>query len=404
MRWLDSSGQRCRPNTPGATKHTETSRLYYAFGVISHSRRPIPLARTLAESRTKLSKILKGLASADRPRTLAQRLDDWRQTLALAGITRARQMDLIYKVSAILAAANVLQATELPAEAVRAVFSRWTDGSRRRWSVQTRSHYLKALNQFLRHAALPAIRIKLPVPRHHKILKRGALTLEQATRLLEGTRASSRVFRGLSGVQRERLYRLVLTTGLRRGELMILTDRHLHGLQIHLSPVETKNRQGAVLDLGPTLAAELASLRGLWFPGTWHDRSAKMVRLDLDESRVCPVERLDLHGLRHTYVTWCAQRWGVEVTQRLARHSTSVLTLDYYTHASPDHVAAAAGELENRLGCAKGVQPLCDSSITDLAGGSNSPKNSGCRAHLIGFEPITYGSEDHCSVQKTPKK
>lgn len=403
VRWLDSSGQRCPPNTPGATKHTETSRIYYAFGVVPHSRRPIPLARTLAESRAKLSKILKGLASADRPRTLAQRLDDWRQTLALSGITRARQQDLLYKVSSILAAAGILQATELPAETVRAVFARWTDGSRRRWSVQTRAHYLKALNQFLRHAQLTAIRIKLPVPKHHKVLRRGALTLEQATRLLEGTRASARVFRGLDGSQRERLYRLVLTTGLRRGELMVLSDRHLRGLQIHLTSTETKNRQGAVLDLGPALAAELAPLRGLWFPGTWHDRSAVMVRRDLDEARVCTAERIDLHGLRHTYITWCAQRWGVEVTQRLARHSTSVLTLDYYTHASPDHVAAAAGELEHRLGCAKGVQPVCDSGNKDLAGGSNSPENSGCRAHLIGFEPITYGSEDHSAAQKIAK-
>lgn len=356
VRYHDTSGRRCSPTAPGSIKSTEVSRLYYAFGAIPHSRRPIPLAHTMAASKIKLAKILQGLVSPDKPKPMRKRLEEWKQTLALAGISAARQQDLAYKVSAILTAADRMHATELPSEAVRAVFVGW-DASRRRWSVQTRTHYLKALNQFLRHAGLPAVRFKLPVPKHHKVLRRGALTLEQATRLLQGTRASPRVFRGLDGVQRERLYRLVLTTGLRRGELMRLSDRHLHGLQIRLTPLETKNRQGAVLDLGPELATELAALRGIWFPGTWHDRSAIMVAKDLEESRVTIQERVDLHGLRHTYITWCAQRWGVEVTQRLARHSTSVLTLDYYTHATPDHLAQAAQSLESQLGCAKGVQP-----------------------------------------------
>lgn len=65
--------------------------------------------------------------------------------------------------------------------------------------------------------------------------------------------------------------------------------------------------------------------------------------------------RLDLHSLRHTFITWCAQKFRVEITQKLARHSTSVLTLDYYTHAANDDIHAAVATLENELlGCVKG--------------------------------------------------
>lgn len=407
-RYYDSSGRRCNPKTPGAIKKLETSSLYYAHNLIPYSRRPIPLARTLAASKRKLAQIRAGMAeqagAARLPRPLAQRLAEWRQTLSLSGITVAQQKNLLQKVTRVLTAANALHATELPAEAVRSVFSRW-EATKARWAPQTRVHTLKAVNQFLRHSGLPAIRIKLPVPKHHKVLIRGALTLAQATQLLQGTHASARVFRGLSGPRRELLYRLVLTTGLRRGELMRLSGRHLRGLKIVLEPLETKNRQGAVLDLGPELALELAQIRGTWFPGTWHDRSATMVRADLQESGVVTSQRIDLHALRHTYVTWCAGRWGVEVTQRLARHSTSVLTLDYYTHVTPEYAQAAAVEMEKRLarGCAVGVPDFERLKTTDPKGGSNSPENVGQKAHLIGFEPITYGSEDLPNGAHFPK-
>lgn len=345
-----------RCNRIGAvSKFVEKSKIFYAFGVVTGSRRPIPLERTLADSRAKLKKILQDKnPPPPRPKPLTRHLEDWRKTLALSGITLRQQEELSFKVTSILADAGALHAAGVTAETVRDVFTRW-ENTKPRWAAQTRVHYLKALNQFLRHAGLPLIRIKLPVPRHHRVLCRGALTMEQAAQLLTGTRASTRLFRGLTGQQRELIYRLILTTGLRRGELTRLDENHLHGLKIVLAPMETKNRRGAVLDLGPALAAELARIRGQWFPGTWWDRAAPMVRADLLECGVQPAARIDLHALRHTYITWCAGRWGVEVTQKLARHSTSVLTLDYYTHATPEYAQTAARDMESRLGCAQGV-------------------------------------------------
>ena len=338
------------------TKQTEKSKIYYAFGAIPGSRRPIPLAATKAESVAMLARIIAG-TEAIKIKTLSSHLSNWAAALKLAGITRARQNEVVAKVRRILDAANVLQSKTITAEQARAVFTLW-DSKKRRWSAQTKAHYLKALNQFLRHAALPAIRITLPVIRANKTYQRGALTLEQASALVTMTANSCTTFRGLDGHRRALLYRLILTTGLRRKEAMALTPAHLRASRISLIAGETKNRRAASIDVGPALSTALATITGRLFPGNWHDRSALMVRRDAAAAGVTTTTRLDLHSLRHTFITWCAQKFRVEITQQLARHSTSVLTLDYYTHATNEDIHAAAATLENELlGCVKGCAP-----------------------------------------------
>lgn len=335
------------------TKRIEKSKIYYAFGAIPGSRRPIPLATTKAESVAMLARIIAG-TEAIKIKTLSSHLSNWAAALKLAGITRARQNEVVAKVRRILEAAGVTASKTISAEQARAVFTKW-DSEKRRWSAQTKAHYLKALNQFLRHAALPAIRITLPVIRANKTYQRGALTLEQASTLVTTTANSRTTFRGLDGHRRALLYRLILTTGLRRKEAMALTPAHLRASRISLIAGETKNRRAANIDVGPALSTALATITGRLFPGTWHDRSAVMVRKDAAAAGVTTTTRLDLHSLRHTFITWCAAKFRVEVTQQLARHSTSVLTLDYYTHAANDDIHAAATTLENELlGCVKG--------------------------------------------------
>lgn len=349
-----------------------------------------------------LARIMAG-TETPKTKTLAGHLANWAATLALAGITQARQREVVAKVKRILDAAGVLQSKTISAEQARSVFTRW-DAEKRRWSAQTKAHYLKSLNQFLRHAGLPAIRITLPVIRANKTYQRGALTIEQASALVTTTASSPATFRGLDGHRRALLYRLILTTGIRRKEAMTLTAGHLQQSRLSLLSHETKNRRQANIDLGPALSAELATLTGPLFPGTWHDRSAVMVRRDAAAAGVTTTTRLDLHSLRHTFITWCAQKFRIEITQKLARHSTSVLTLDYYTHAKNDDINAAAGALEDELNrCAF----RCANQMLKRAGGGGAGKTNSEKTrrkhHIlmrpIGVEPITYGSEDRCSIQ-----
>ena len=338
------------------TKKVEKSSIYYAFGAIPGSRKPIPLCKTKAESTAMLARIVAGTETV-KVKTLAGHLSNWAAALKLAGITQARQREVVAKVRRILEAANVTASKTITAEQARGVFTLW-DSEKRRWSAQTKAHYLKALNQFLRHAALPAIRITLPVIRANKTYQRGALSLEQASALVTSTASSCTTFRGLDGHRRALLYRLILTTGLRRKEAMALTPAHLRASRISLIAGETKNRRAASIDVGPALSTALATITGRLFPGNWHDRSAVMVRRDAAAAGVNVTTRLDLHSLRHTFITWCAAKFRVEITQQLARHSTSVLTLDYYTHATNEDIHAAATTLENELaGCVLGCVP-----------------------------------------------
>jgi len=400
-RYYDEFGVRCHPSK-ATSKRKETSKIYYGFNVFPGSRRPIPLAATKAESAAMLARLMAG-TEAPKTKTLASHLTNWAAALALAGITQARQREVVAKVKRILDAAGVLQSKTISAEQARSVFTRW-DAEKRRWSAQTKAHYLKALNQFLRHAGLPAIRITLPVIRANKTYQRGALTVEQASALINATANSPATFRGLNGHRRALLYRLILTTGIRRKEAMALTPAHLKQSRLTLLAGETKNRKQADIDLGPALSTELATLTGPLFPGTWGDRSAVMVRRDAAAAGVTTTTRLDLHSLRHTFITWCAAKFRIEITQKLARHSTSVLTLDFYTHAKNDDINAAAAALENELeGCALGCVLGCATEVKKDHGENPPPlknrRKTTKNMRPIGVEPITYGSEDRCSIQ-----
>lgn len=348
VRYYDTHGAQCHP-LKATTKRTEKSKIYYAFGAIPGSRRPIPLATTHAESAGMLARIMAGTTPpAAGAAPLATHMESWAASLKLAGLTLKRQSEVVGKVKRILIAAGVLHGTSISAEQTRAVFTRWND-EKRRWSAQTKAHYLKALNQFLRYAALPSIKINLPIIRANKTYQRGALTLQQATDLITTTARSPDSFRGLTGHRRALLYRLILTTGLRRAELMALTPAHLRASKISLIAGETKNRRPANIDVAPALSTALATITGRLFPGTWHDRSAVMVRKDAAAAGITTTTQLDLHSLRHTFITWCAAKFRIEITQKLARHSTSVLTLDYYTHPKNDDITAAAAVIENDL-------------------------------------------------------
>lgn len=91
------------------------------------------------------------------------------------------------------------------------------------------------------------------------------------------------------------------------------------------------------------LKADLKAAREAWLQqateGKARDKRAKSKTLEpTDESgRV-----LDFHCLRHTFITRLAKS-GVhpKTAQRLARHSTITLTMDYYTHSLPTGERAA---------------------------------------------------------------
>ena len=145
-RYYDECGAQCPP-AKATSKRTEKSKIYYGFNVFPGSRRPIPLAATKPESAAMLARIMAG-TETPKNKTIAGHLANWAAALAIAGITRARQKVVVATVKLILDVAGAPQSNTIRAEQVRSVFTKW-DAEKRRWSAQTKAHYLKSLNQLL---------------------------------------------------------------------------------------------------------------------------------------------------------------------------------------------------------------------------------------------------------------
>lgn len=86
----------------------------------------------------------------------------------------------------------------------------------------------------------------------------------------------------------------------------------------------------------------------LW-PGEWHLKAAKMLRVDLDKAKIAPETAegiIDFHSLRVSYCTALA-RAGISpaIAQKLMRHSDIKLTLEIYTKFSSEEVSDAVDKL-----------------------------------------------------------
>lgn len=190
--------------------------------------------------------------------------------------------------------------------------------------------------------------------------ERKPLSDDEAQRLIETTYRSERLYRKLAGKDRALLYLLAQRTGLRRKELRSLTPR---SFQLDCSPpivrlqaAESKRRKRDVLplpdDLVPIFAEYLANrppTLPVW-PGSWWRRSAEMLRLDLSDAKIEPVDAegrvIDFHGQRTTFITSLA-RAGVTpaAAQKLARHSDINLTLGVYTRLDAQDLTEALRRL-----------------------------------------------------------
>jgi integrase len=218
---------------------------------------------------------------------------------------------------------------------------------------------VKALTRWLvrnrRLAADPLAGLALLDEKADVRLERRPLAPEEL-RLLLAAAEGGRVLRGLTGPERRLLYLVASATGFRASELASLTPASL-GLDgdpptVTVRAAYAKNRKTATLPLRADVAAALrAFVKGrkraapLW-PGKWAEAGAELLRADLAAAGIPPEDEdgrsLDLHGLRHTFITGLAKA-GVHprTAQELARHSDIRLTMRTYTHLQVRDLADA---------------------------------------------------------------
>ena len=278
---------------------------------------------------------------------------------------------VVYRCKNLFEAAKITRLSGINAEVISSTLAEMRatskDGQLGQ-SVQTSNHYLRAIKQFTRWLRLEKRFINdslarlemlnVQVDRRHD---RRALSEGEVTRLLKVTLAGESVL-SFSPTDRHMLYVMAMSTGLRASELASLTAA---SLQLEVSPPTvtvqagySKRRRMDVLPL-PADILELARdwlkakspTEKLW-PGDWAENryAGKMLQVDLKAAGI-PYQDAsglfaDFHALRHTYITNLARN-GVPLAtaQKLARHSTPVLTALRYTHIDLNDQKLAVDQL-----------------------------------------------------------
>ena len=195
-----------------------------------------------------------------------------------------------------------------------------------------------------------------------------------------------------------------------------------------------RDEQRTILAFDRAADAKLERL----FPGTWREKAAKMLRIDLDAAGIAYATDdgiADFHSLRHSFISNLVSG-GVhpKLAQQLARHSTIALTMDRYTHVglldmtaaleSLPTVSAPARQTMRATGttdvtpdfsCTKSCnapvqlnrfQPLSTETMTTIAASGQKQENPQIPAECEGFEgvkalglePRTYGLKVRCST------
>ncbi len=256
---------------------------------------------------------------------------------------------------------------------------------------------------------------------------RGELTMDNLSTCLERARQTlgADTVADLEAVGRERgmIYRTLLATGLRKGELASLTvvDVDLDRGLIHLRAENEKNREGNSLPVPADLVGELRQWiadkaqeyrrrnparigRGgkaevLHLPGDTllfvvPDGLVKILRRDMQAAGIPKTDgrgrTVDVHAMRMTFGTWLsAAGVPLRTAQAAMRHSDPKLTANIYTDAELLDVNGAVAKAANLLAVAQeqaqalrlaaGAEGVASESLLASLGGGETGQNGAGR-------------------------
>ena len=284
--------------------------------------------------------------------------------------------------------------------------------------------------------------------------ERRTLSGQELGRLLKATKTGAE-YRGLTGESREMLYLTALFTGLRASELASLTegsfDLTTDPPTVTVEACYSKHRREDVLPLHPALATQFAGwlakrrqaapqaisddsvtllirpatapspkgkrsaktvsakpVERTW-PGTWIERSAEMLRDDLDAAGIPYLTDdgvFDFHAFRHQFITSLAKN-GVhpKLAQTLARHSTITLTMDRYSHVGLLDMTAALESLPcvptpiEQITLATGTDDAAGCTLVAPMVALDPPKLT---VHQVSSDTLTANEIDPATTSENP--
>ncbi len=150
---------------------------------------------------------------------------------------------------------------------------------------------------------------------------------------------------------------LLLSTGMRRGELLGLRWMDVDAAGQRILLPQTKNGEGRIVQLNALARAVLARLlpppKGAGATDCIFPTTMTPERVSLAFLRACrraKIEDFHLHDLRHTCASWMAMRGeDIYTVSKLLGHK-NVRTTQIYAHLSPAHLQAAVERLDGVFG------------------------------------------------------
>lgn len=226
----------------------------------------------------------------------------------------------------------------------------------------TAQHYIKHFKMFCRWLKEQGRIKEVPVIKSIKfnVARQRAFEVDELQALFEAARNGPDRY-GLSGHEREVLYKLAYESGLRRDELRSLTRNSFdfNRCIVFVPGTDTKNSKEAYQKIPETAALVKDFVKDKMPDVKLFDitnYSADMIREDCEAAGIETTNwkgTLKFHSLRHSLASHLANE-GVppHVVQKIMRHSDISTTMRYYTHllrgAEDDAISKLRGFGEKR--------------------------------------------------------
>ena len=325
-------------------------------------KRTIPLFRDKVASQQKAAQLQTEMELAEagvvdrfkeqRLKPLAEHLADFRQSLLDKAVTEKHAMLTYNRVESVLQGCKAVFVSDIEASRVQGYIA---ERRRAGLSIKSGNYYLVAIKGFFnwmvnerRIGENPLAHLKGQNARKDIRRRRRVLELDEIDALLTATLQGPK-HHNLTAKERYMLYVLALNTGFRAGELHSLLWRSLDLNEFEPSVTILAGYSKNGREATPPLRKDVAGLFRQWFTeggfalgdkvfaGFNKLKGAAMLRIDLEAAGIAYKDDagryVDFHSLRHTFITNVSKSGASDKErQTLARHSTSALTLDVYTH------------------------------------------------------------------------
>lgn len=358
-------------------RYSATARLERTDGTI---RRTYFYGRTQAEAKAKAAaareRVARGEPVRDATRTVSDWLAEWRTTFLRASDRAESTKDLyagltVGHVEPIIGhlALGQVKPSDITRVLLRMEQLGRAGSTRRSAYAAMRSAFDDAVIDGLL-AASPVLRVKRPRATHTEAM---SLEPEQVARLLHGAR----------DLRYAKVLRLILGTGLRRGEALALrwADVRLDRCEVSIKGSLTRRgselvvseaksqRSRRVVSLSPAMVRLITEHRTeqvaerLRAGNLWEDSGfvfatdfgspvdpRNLLRTTTIASKRARLPQIGVHTLRHTYATTALLN-GVpmHVVSRNLGHSSIMITADIYGHLTDDAARSAALIVSNAL-------------------------------------------------------